>query len=430
MNVPLTLGTSLGGPFGYEMWATVVLAGLLACVVLVALPVEATVVLLLAAYAVPLMWVAADLGDTRLVAPLFLLPLAAKAAIHRPSMRVDAIGLGVAILGVVYGLSSTWSGVPEKTVWAAVALLSSAALLFLIRGQLTPERVTALVRIVGASVVVISLLLAALPVGQLGGRTRGIFTNPNSLAVFLVLVVPFLFTGKWKVFGFAAFPLLVLTASRAGSVACLVEVAVLLASTWGSRGPRRVLLGTLVAGAIWLGISALQEPLTSTGTAPTLLRYEDSRSEHWQTALNLWWTAPVKGVGADANRIDAANSYLKLLTELGVVGVVAAAPLVSCLVRRFVRGTPEIAAFSAGAAVNAVFESWLFTAGSLFFLMLWLPMTYGDARSRDPLRHRVPDPATHARPRPGHKVSCSTTSACSRSGRTTDPGEGEGALTA
>jgi len=400
---PLALGMALGGAAVFEVRAVAVAAALVALVVLAHLPAEATLVFVLAGYAAPLTWIApALLGDTRPLATLFLLPLLLRAIGRRERARVDLVVLGTGALGFAALTSLTWSSAPAETVNAALALMTCAALFFLVGPQLDAARVVRLLRFAGASIVVASLLLAALPMGQLAGRIRGIFGNPNSLATLVVLVLPFLLVGRWRWFGFAALLLVVLSGSRAGAAACLIEIVVLLATTGRASMLRRVLLAGLIMGTIWLGLSALHAPATTPlpgapAQSPdaSVLRLEDSRSGQWQTALAVWRSAPAVGIGAGASQSDPASSYLKLLMELGLVGLLAATPLLARLARTFVRGDRLITALAAGAAVNALFESWLFTAGSFYFLVFWLALLHR-GNPDDPLRDRLSDTAARA----------------------------------
>ena len=146
-----------------------------------------------------------------------------------------------------------------------------------------------------------------------------------------------------------------------------------------SGGWRRLVAALMLVLLAGVSIKVLggERAETSAGAQvqSSLLRVGDSRTAVWNIAGDNWRQRPVQGFGAGAYPFDTANSYLKLLVDLGLVGVVVCAPLVFAQARTFWSGSRGKAALVAGGAVNAFFEGWLFAAGSLFFLMYWIQVS-------------------------------------------------------
>jgi len=183
------------------------------------------------------------------------------------------------------------------------------------------------------------------------------------------------------------------TASRAGLLGAMV---VLLFCVLTRRGPSpvgRISLVVVTTLLLLLGVLGLQPvvaPLSGVSpSAPnaTVLRQENSRQEVWTDAVTAWTQRPLLGQGFGASEIETGNSLLKILVDLGVVGLACAMPFL-LLIIRIVLTSRDVAVVSvtAGAVVNALFEAWLLTAGSAFFLIFCLLLLDRGDENRKPDR--------------------------------------------
>lgn len=336
----------------------------------------------------PLLWFPPG-QDTRLGVVVVAALIATRLALspNEGGLLVSFTGWRVLALASVATASWIWSAAPADSLGSGLALLAIGVLLT----GWTPHAALEARRILlrgGAGFLVLNMAACLLPVGLLAGRARGLFANPNSLAVAIVLLLPLLWTSRrYRPLALLALALLVASGSRAGVLAACAEAVVGLVLWRGRRsiGSRIVATGLLLGLAVvalWvLGAGVTDE--SSVGTASYVLRSGDSRTAIWLQALQAWQTRPWLGFGAGAYSQDTASSYVKLLTDLGLIGVGAALPLFVLQFRHFWRGSPQQAALIAGALVNAAFESWLFAGGSAFFLLYWMQM----GEDHDPAHH-------------------------------------------
>lgn len=336
----------------------------------------------------PLLWASGG-QDTRPALVVLAALLLVRIAVGHDERNVlrSRTGWRVTVLGLVAMASTVWSVDRVESAAAGAALLAVGVLLTAV----TPDNVSYMERLLvraAAAFLVLNLVVAVTPLGVLAGRTRGVFANPNSLAVFIVLVLPLLFAHRrYRPLVLVGLGLLVGTGSRSGVLAVLAEAVVALALL----NRHRVVQPRILAGALLIGLAAVAVRVlasstvsdSSVGSAGYVLRSGDSRTALWTQAVQAWLQRPGLGFGAGAYPADTANSYLKLLTDLGVLGVLAALPLLALQARQFWSGRPQQAALVSGAVVSAFFESWMFAAGSTFFLLYWMQVGY----NRDPV-HR------------------------------------------
>jgi putative inorganic carbon (hco3(-)) transporter len=193
-------------------------------------------------------------------------------------------------------------------------------------------------------------------------RWRGLYADPNRLAMSLIAVLPFALYGVYaarrawaKVLfaGVAAAQLgaIVLTHSRSGAVAAAVAVLAFLL-----RGRRAAVKGLVIAGAIGAGI-AIFAPSTFWQRQATIADYADDASVAGREAA---WTVlgviveerPLGGVGAGAflsswsryaplesggRRFVAHNIFMEIVGDLGLAAFALFAGYVLWLLRRIWR---------------------------------------------------------------------------------------------
>lgn len=84
-----------------------------------------------------------------------------------------------------------------------------------------------------------------------------------------------------------------------------------------------------------------------------------------------------RGIGYDPRERAGANyhnSYLTLVSELGLIGVLASAPLVLGVLRRMRFADPTSLSVVAAGLASAVGESWMFAIGSGWSLVFWVAL--------------------------------------------------------
>lgn len=345
--------------------------------VLLGLPIPFTVAGLVLAFVLPLTQLSLAV-DTRLLAPALLLPLTVKAWGARHDSPGHDLALRLVPLCLLAIASITWSQDVLATGAAALALAALIVCLVLIPASTDSTAILHVLRQLMGGLIIASAAVAMTPIGQLAGRSRGIFANPNALAVLLVLAFPLLMRGRWRLLLPVVFILAFTTASRGGMAALFVGTAFYVLSAGTSRVVTRVLAILLVGAALTLAIMELKQMGSSGLTAQTsersAFRYENSREFEWSGAIQIWRDHPLIGQGFGASDdFETGNSYLKLLVDLGLLGLVVALPLLLLLARLLLMSTnPIVVATTAAALVSSFFEAWLLTAGSAFFLVFGL----------------------------------------------------------
>lgn len=345
--------------------------------VLIVLPLAVTLGALVLAFALPLTQL--DLGiDPRLLAPALLVPLSAKLLTTRRISLHQDVALRLVPLCAMATASIAWSQDAIATGAAVLALMAVVTCLFLVPASSNKETVLQALRWLVSALIVLSAVAALTPLGQLGGRSRGIFGNPNTLAVLLALAVPLLMRGRWRLLLPLAVVLAYSTASRAGTVAMVVGVLFYVLSARATHGITRTLAVLSLLVALTAAIVTL-DPVTMTSgplaqpSEISVFRYENSREFEWANAIRMWWEHPLIGHGFGASKIETGSSYLKLLVDLGLLGLLAAAPFLLLLVRRLIASKDSLVVGSTAAGlVSGLFEAWLLTAGSAFFLLFCL----------------------------------------------------------
>ncbi|GAO02351.1 O-antigen ligase [Anaeromyxobacter sp. PSR-1] len=191
-----------------------------------------------------------------------------------------------------------------------------------------------------------------------GFRThwRGLYGDPNRLAMSLVAVLPFALLGAMRARRPAARVLfagvvaaqvaaIVLTHSRSGAVAAALAALLFLL-----RGRGAALRGPLAAGALLAGVVALA-PQSFWERSRTIADYRDDASvagrEHaWKVLGNIVDERPLSGVGAGAflaswaryapleaggRRYVAHNLLLEIVGDLGILAFLLFAAFVAWL---------------------------------------------------------------------------------------------------
>lgn len=246
--------------------------------------------------------------------------------------------------------SAVWAEEPS-VVFSNATRLTQAALLFLIVYSAVRTGIDLRIVVWGYLTAAFATSLYALVSGvSTEGRLTGGIQNPNFLAAELVvamLLAGFLFAatpslaGRMALFAcLAAYaPAFVLTQSRGGLVA--LAIGLLMAITVAGPLRPRVLATVLIVVGLGIGYYALAAPqmlvarVTSHATA--------GRADEWRIALRIFVHHPIAGAGLgnfpvlepsfvtedinlvkvryDLQGLVAHNTYLEILSELGIIGL-------------------------------------------------------------------------------------------------------------
>jgi hypothetical protein len=287
----------------------------------------------------------------------------------------------------VFGmLSIFWSIDQAKTANATAALIAGGAMCFAVARTLSMDQITRILAVAGWLAVAASILLfvAAPGLAVTAGRLHGVFVNANGLAAFLSIATPAMLVRlrrlSWPA-GLGLLALCIPTGSRAGTAALVLELAVLLII--GRSGPARsaALLAGLGGGAA-LAMQALPTTTAWTAALP-LLRTNNSRADTWAEGLRLFADHPLVGVGLSAIP-STAGQVPQMLATGGVVGLALATIFVVAAAAGVRRAGPLYVALVVGGITDAIFEPWLFTAGSAYCVIFWLIVTHPQGRTYRP----------------------------------------------
>lgn len=395
------LAVALGASIALGSIAASVAIAVAGGLVLLVLPVSATVAAFVIAFLLPLTQVGQGV-DTRYIAPAIMVLLAARAVATRRVSLVRGVGLRLLPLGAVAIASLMWSEDGQATGDAVLALATVVAFLVLIPLAMDARQVGRLLRWLLSTLIVVSAVVSISPLGQLAGRSRGIFVNPNALAILLALAVPLLMRERWRLLVPVAVILSVTSASRAGVLGLAVGITMwAITVRVASRVPRSIailLIGLSLAIAILnLAPAASSDFLGGDASRFLLLRFQNSREFEWGQALRVWQDSPLIGHGFGALKIETGNSFMKVLVDLGILGLVVALPFVLLLGRiLFTSQDRVVVGVTAAGLVSSFFEAWLLTAGSAFFVIFCLAIEAESEPHDGPADHRHADAA--ARP--------------------------------
>lgn len=363
------------------------------------------VVLVLVCYTLPVLSTNAVSLPTeaRLGALPFVFLLVCRAAMRpackpsRANIRLQRLLAVVALLAMASGL---WSPNPVGTVEAAGGVVLVWLTLWAMSRLMTPRETVGIlwpflvvVVLASASVTITGLLLAP-------GGASGIFENPNTLGLMCVLTLPFcLERGRAGVLiGIVALWLMFESASRASALAAVVGL-LYVAFLLRQRSARVAawMLGFALVGLLVNGL--LVERVGETASKSMLVTM-DTRSRFWEVGMEAARAHPLTGVGFGTGTLafDGANSYISMLAALGVSGLVVVVllfPLVVWPTLR-VRRTTVYGAVVIGGLVNAVFEAWLFSGGTILAVFYWIVVGMClQEEGQPPAGRAVPDRATH-----------------------------------
>jgi hypothetical protein len=226
-------------------------------------------------------------------------------------------------------------------------------------------------------------------------RLRGVTANANTLGFFafllggVALVLPM--RKRWRaVLLVLATSAIVWSSSRASLLALALTAIIALV---GQKS---------VAG--WLSaLSAAAAAITLSLVRPDILpifdsigRTDNSRQVSFTSALDLFHSSPLIGVGAGAEEFQIASSPFRAIAYAGVVGVAAILIIWVGLVQSTRKAPVAIAGFVMASLVHSIFEGWLLSPISpllLIFLLVLIMLVRGDV-SRRPAPARSVDSQT------------------------------------
>jgi O-antigen ligase len=336
-------------------------------------------------------------------------------------LPIIALGLVGLIQLLPFGGSSTPAGVLDLKAAASISLDPYATRFFLMRlflfvvffaAALTFVNSISRLRIVVVTLIAFGGLLAFYSILQrvedpssiYGLRQPaqaipfGTFINRHHFAALMEMTLGLslgvLFAGdikrnRWPFIGAAAFVMaiaIVLTGSRGGVIGLITSlIAIAVFTAYGRSGlsDRTGISGfspklILIAGAIFLVVTlgivlflgGADPLLRGTGIGPGTGDFTSGRVDFWRTAVKIFLTHPILGVGLDAFGVayssydassgmfrveQAHNDYLQTLADAGVIGFACISAFVFLLIKK---GTEVIrqtsTSFRRGAAVGAL----------------------------------------------------------------------------
>jgi len=134
----------------------------------------------------------------------------------------------------------------------------------------------------------------------------------------------------------------------------------------------------------------------------TILRTNNSRDVVWGEALSAIREHPILGSGAGNLNILGGNSFLKLWAEHGVLSIPMVI-VVGILVFKKVQDNWLNFGLAAGSFVSAMFESWAFVPGSLYFVLFCILISAQEGYSRDSVGSIFDNAAIRSYPQRTHR---------------------------
>lgn len=234
-------------------------------------------------------------------------------------------------------------------------------------------------------------LVAGFQGAWIAGRAAGLMTNANGLGLVCMLLVGMNFRlapVRSILASILPIGVLLLTGSRAS----LLGVAVIVLWFVLHRPGLRIL--SIFAGPLVLLVTVdlFRSVSDVSGGAPLILRTNNSRGENWAIAWEAMLELPVGVGGGVYDGGAAANSYLALGADFGVVLAAILLLLYAGAYWRATGGDTAVRGLLLGGLANAIFEGWLFTGGSLYTAVL-LALVLSSDRADNKLRR----PATNGR---------------------------------
>ncbi|WP_165938417.1 O-antigen ligase [Parafrankia sp. BMG5.11] len=343
-------------------------------------------------------------AEARLGAIPFVFLLVSRAAWRpactpsRAAVRVHRLLGGLALLAMI---SAFWSPSPAATTEAAVGVAISWLIVRAASRLFTPREISDLLWPLLAILVLLSTFVAVSGLFPAGGDTAGIFANPNSLGLMCALTLPFcLERGRaGAVVGLGALWLIFESASRASALA---TVAGLLYGVFLLRQPRvRMVVWFFGLVLAWLLVNSLLSEGIGETASSSMFVTVDTRSEFWQAGIDAARSRPLTGIGFGAGTVafDGASSYIAIVAALGVSGLVVVVLLVPLVIwpTLRVRRTTVFGVVVVGGLVNAFFEAWLFSGGTVLMVLYWLVVGACLQETVESAADRaIPDRAAHS----------------------------------
>jgi hypothetical protein len=231
-------------------------------------------------------------------------------------------------------------------------------------------------------IVVVSLLFGLLSPanGLLGGRLRGVVSNPNLLGFYCVLAVALLSAAKrfgWPhAAGLAtAFVAIAWSASRASGVcACLIVIADLLRR----RGASRVVWCCVLLAAV---VTLVRFPSLILDQDLVVLRTNNSRDGSYQYAASVFRDGHMFGIGLGSEETQVASTPLRALVHAGIPGLVGVGAMYAAVVYVSAKVGRKTTAFALVMVVHSLFEGWMLSpVGPMMmaFVVTWCAIAKND----------------------------------------------------
>ena len=340
-----------------------------------------SLLVVLCLYAASMSWVYVQAGlglDVRFLAVPWVLVLVLRALHVRAPVEIKTPLRFLIAFAVYAGASLLWTSDRASSV-EALASLSLLIVLCVsaprvIRSQ---DLIRLLAWFTGALVVASIVSYPLTSNSMLTGRFQGLIANPNGLAILVVLAVPLLSIvhPRWRFLFLAVGAVVIFETGSRGAALGLLAVAIILALPLRHRGLRSASLAAIGAAAFLVGRDIAEYVTTQPSSGQGVLRTEHTRQENWTATIEILKGDPLLGAGNGSLPTETGSSYLQLFAENGLVGGVLGLMAIVALLTS-VRGAPaSVVALVVGPLVGAIFEGWLFVAGSLYCVVFWLAVS-------------------------------------------------------
>lgn len=304
-------------------------------------------------------------------------------------------------------VSSFWSIDPQLSLMRSASLMLAYAAIFLglwkkVQDMSGARRLSTILLYIGLFWLAVGVFS---PANFMAARYRGVFLNPNGLALYCLIHLPIAMsihaeTKKHAHFLAVLFIIanLALSGSRTSMAAALIAGAI-FSILKNSKSVFKIFILVILLGFLFVGweffVELIQkEPFFRAQSLPIL----GGRSEGWQAGVGLIEKRPWFGYGygiedkvfeffgimlREHRGSYVGNGYLGLTLQLGVTGVfLFFAPLFFLMCKgfftlpRIIRSTRSflpLGFFCAivGGLVSSAGESWPQSAGNSFFLVWW-----------------------------------------------------------
>jgi hypothetical protein len=315
----------------------------------------------------------------------------------RPSVRSVAWFAPLLLAGMaIYLVAAT---LPHQEVgtfllYGQGALLAVAYAWVIRRYARGPEVLTGvlfgLLAVVACSLL---MLLAAPHLAMLGGRLRGLTSNPNIFGFYCAIALTVVVLTKRHVLlvtvaGAMSLGALALTASRASLL-----IVVIAGIGWLALRRSTASRFMALAVAVVVGILLVQYPALLSGDAMAIFRTHNSRQGSLEYTLAVLESHERLGIGLGNEIVQVASTPLRALVHAGYLGGIAVTVMYLVVLFCSWRAGRPTLLFGLAMVVHSLFEGWFLSpVGPMFLVFLAVWHGLANSEEREPAADAVSEP--------------------------------------